>query len=84
MMTKAWILLYKLSKDVSPTYLSPLIHKAQTAIDRNPNVANSMAVAWASGSFNAIFIQLKPLNKCKPSSTDVATQINQTLKPYLA
>ena len=70
----------KSSKDVSPTYLRPLIHKAQTIIDNNPNVANSMAVAWASGSFNAIFIQLKPLDKRKLSSTNIATQLNKALK----
>jgi multidrug efflux pump subunit AcrB len=70
----------KSSKEVSPTYLRPLIQKAQTVIDDNPNVANSMAVAWASGSFNAIFIQLNPLSKRKLSSTDVATQLNKTLK----
>jgi len=69
----------KTSKDVSPTLLQPMVHKAQTIIDHNPNVANSMAVAGRAGSFNAIFIQLNPLKKRKDSSSVVADQINTAL-----
>lgn len=70
----------KSSKDVSPNLLRPLIHQAQLKIDENPNVANSMAVAWASGNFNAIYTQLNPLTQRKDSATVVADQINTALK----
>jgi hydrophobe/amphiphile efflux-1 (HAE1) family protein len=70
----------KTSKDVSPSLTRPMIHQAQNIIDKNANVANSMAVAWASGSFNAVFIQLNPLKDRKQSSDQVANQINTALK----
>lgn len=69
----------KTSKDVSPAYIQPLLAKAQTAIDKNTNVANSMAVTWPAGNVNAVFIQLKSLKQRKLSSDLVADQINASL-----